>query len=257
MSEDKRRLLALRLRKKAAPAAWFPGAEAVNGRRVFWFPHSGGGTSLAAKFTDLKVCPVRLPGRESRLAEAAYEKMSALVEALLQAIQPYLQQPFAFFGHSMGAAVAFELYRALRRNNMPLPSLLIASAARAPQYRRNHVPAPPPTDEQFLAELRRLNGIPEEVLKDPAATRAILPALKADSALYRNYTYSEDAPLACSIRAYGGEGDPNIHRTHLEAWAAQTTASFALRLFPGGHFYLQENEQEFRDALVRDLELSS
>ena len=257
LSEDKRKLLALRLRKKAAPAAWFPVADAVDGRRVFWFPHAGGGTSLAAKFTDLKVCPVRLPGRESRLAEAPYEKMSALIDALSQAIQPYIQQPFAFFGHSMGAAVSFELYRALRRNNMPLPYLLIASAARAPQFRRNHVPASPPTDEQFLAELRRLNGIPEEVLKDPAATRAILPALKADSALYRNYTYSEGTPLACPIRAYGGERDPNIHREHLEAWAAQTTASFDLRLFSGGHFYLQENEQEFRDALVRDLELSS
>jgi surfactin synthase thioesterase subunit/glycosyltransferase involved in cell wall biosynthesis len=256
LSPDKRRLLALRLRKKAPFSAWFPGADSVQGLRVFWFPHAGGGTALAGRVGDVSpfgICPVRLPGRESRIAEAPFEKLDALVEALANAIQPYLGQPFAFFGHSMGAAVAFELSRLLRRRGQPLPKLLIASAARAPQYRRNYTPPPAPSDSQFLEELRRLQGIPGEVLDAPASMRAILPALKADAALYRNYLYTEDAPLACPIRAYGGREDPNIRLEHLEAWSEQTTGSFGVRLFSGGHFYPQACQTEFRAALVEDL----
>jgi surfactin synthase thioesterase subunit/glycosyltransferase involved in cell wall biosynthesis len=254
LSPDRRRLLALRLRKKAPPSAWFPGADSARGLRLFWFPHAGGGTALAGLVGDLpNICAVRLPGRESRLAEAPFERMEPLVEALAGAIQPYLSQPFAFFGHSMGAAVAFELSRLLRRRGHPLPKLLIASAARAPQYRRNYAPPPAPSDSQFLEELRRLEGIPDEVLDRPASMQAILPALKADTAVYRNYVYAEDAPLACPIRAYGGLEDPNVRREHLEAWAEQTTASFGVRLFSGGHFYLQARPWEIRAALEEDL----
>jgi medium-chain acyl-[acyl-carrier-protein] hydrolase len=121
------------------------------------------------------------------MAEAPYERMEPLVEALAGAIEPYLDGPFAFFGHSMGAAVAFELCRLLRRRGQPLPKLLIASAARAPQYRRDYTPPPAPPDSQFLEDLRCLQGIPSEVLDRPESMRAILPALKADAALYREY----------------------------------------------------------------------
>jgi medium-chain acyl-[acyl-carrier-protein] hydrolase len=180
--------------------------------------------------------------------------MGPLVEALANAMEPYLARPFAFFGHSMGAAVAFELARLLRRRHQKLPKLLIASGARAPQYRRDHVPPAGPGDEQFLAELRRLEGIPHEVLDDPALMRAVLPALRADTALYRNYVYAEDEPLACPIRAYGGVDDPNVLREHLEAWALQTSASFGLRLFPGGHFYLNAGRAALEQALAEELE---
>jgi surfactin synthase thioesterase subunit len=186
------------------------------------------------------------------MAEAPFERMKPLVEALGAAIQPYLSQPFALFGHSMGAAVAFELVRLLRRHGQPMPQILIASAARAPQYRRNHVPTPP-TREEFVAELRRLEGIPKELIEDPAAMRALLPALEADSNLYRNFIYAEDAPLEIPIRAYGGADDVNVSREHLEAWREQTCGDFAIRLFPGGHFYFQQCPGEFLAALDEDL----
>ncbi len=252
LSPEKRRLLALRLRKRAPSSAWFPGADSTDGPRLFWFPHAGGGTAAGCEIAIPRI-PVRLPGRESRLAEAPFERMAALVEALANAIEPYLAQPFAFFGHSMGAVVAFELSRLLRRRGQSLPRVLIASAARAPQYRRNHVPPAAPEDQQLLDELRRLQGIPADVLDDPALMRAILPALKADAKLYRNYVYAAEAPLPCPIRAYGGAADPNIRPEHLEAWAEQTTASFRMRLFPGGHFYLNECPAEVRAALQEDL----
>jgi surfactin synthase thioesterase subunit/glycosyltransferase involved in cell wall biosynthesis len=251
LSPERRQLLALRLRNRAPAAAWFPGADAVEGLRLFWFPHAGGGAPARALPA---ICPVRLPGREARIAEAPFERMEPLVAALADAIQPYLAQPFAFFGHSMGAAVAFELARLLRRRGQPLPKLLVASGARAPQFRRHYTPPPAPGDEQFLEELRRLEGIPRDLIDDPAWMRAILPALRADAALYRKYVYTEDAPLDCPIRAYGGAADSNVRREYLEAWAEQTTASFAVRLFPGGHFYIERCQAEFLAALTADLE---
>ncbi|MEO8369399.1 MAG: alpha/beta fold hydrolase [Candidatus Solibacter sp.] len=253
LSPDKRKLLALRLRKQATPASWFPNADAAPGPRLFCFPHAGGGTRQPYNLGAWTAVLVRLPGRESRLAEAPFERMAPLVAALADNLEPYTDRPFAFFGHSMGAVVAFELARELRRRGRALPAVLIASGARAPQFRRHHVPPPPPTRESLIQELRRLGSMPPEVLDDPALLRSILPALEADVVLYRNYIYREDAPLAIPIRAYGGLADANITRTHLDAWAEQTTETFAVRIFPGGHFYLTAEVEALTQSLKSDL----
>jgi surfactin synthase thioesterase subunit/glycosyltransferase involved in cell wall biosynthesis len=239
LTGEKKKLLGILLRKRATAASWFPSIDVSGENRVFWFPHAGGGTVVPAT----GVVAVRLPGREARLAEAPFEKMAPLVEALANAIEGYLDRPFAFFGHSMGAVVAFELARELRRRSLALPRMLIASAARAPQFRRNHVAGPAPADDELLQELK----IPQEL------TRAVLPSLRADTTLYRNYVYSEDDPFQFPISAYGGADDPNICRNHLEGWQEQTTGRYTLRIFPGGHFYLTENPESFRAALEADL----
>jgi surfactin synthase thioesterase subunit/glycosyltransferase involved in cell wall biosynthesis len=253
LSPGKRKLLALRLRKQSIPAAWFPNAAASNAPRLFCFPHAGGGAGQPLALSGWTAVPVRLPGRESRLAEAPFERIGPLVAALAAQIDFYLDQPFAFFGHSMGAVVAFELARELRRRSRPLPRMLIASGARAPQFRRHHLPPPVPSPEAFVEELRRLEGIPAEVLGDAALMRAILPALEADAAVYRNYIYAEASPLPIPVRAYGGADDPNVRREHLDGWREQTTASFAVRVFPGGHFFTITAREPFLQALGRDL----
>ena len=240
LSPEKRALLALRLRKRAPASAWFPTAAAAQPPRLFYFPYAGevGPPAFPA-------CAAVLPGRGARIAEAPFQRMAPLIQSLAAAIEPYLEQPFAFLGHSLGAIVAFELARELRRRKLPLPRLLIVSAARAPQFRRNHVPPPEPSDEELLREA----DLPD----DAAIRHAVLPALRADTHLYRHYIYTEDAPLPVPIRAYGGLDDPHISRTHLEAWREQTTESFAVRQFPGGHFYLKEHRAEFDAALHEDL----
>ena len=253
LSPEKRKLLALRLRKQALPAAWFPNAGPADAARLFCFPHAGGGARQPLALSGWTAVPVRLPGRESRLIEAPFERMGPLVAALADSIDAYLDRPFAFFGHSMGAALAFELARELRRRSRPLPKMLISSGARAPQFRRHHVPPPAPSREAFVEELRFLEGIPPDALLDPALMNAILPALQADAALYRHYVYAEDAPLPVPMRAYGGTDDPNVRREHLDGWAEQTTASFAVRIFPGGHFYLTAAREPFLAALEEDL----
>ncbi len=242
LSAEKRALLALRLRQRAPVTAWFPTAAAAGSPRLFYFPSAG---EVASPPFARELCCAALPGRGTRRAEAAFERMAPLIQSMATAIQPYLSSPFAFFGHSLGAIVAFELARELRRRGLPLPAVLIASAARAPRFRRNHVPPAEPSDEQLLREA----GIPD----DPAVRRAVLPALRADTHLYRHYIYAEEPPLSCPIRAYGGLDDPNILREHLEGWRAQTTGSFAIREFPGGHFYWKENRREVEKVLEEDL----
>ncbi len=237
LSPEKQALLALRLRKRAPASAWFPNCAKP---RVFYFPSAG-----EIVIPSAEACATQLPGRGPRAAEAPFTRMAPLIQALATAIEGYLSPIFTFLGHSLGAIVAFELARELRRRNLPLPLLLIASAARAPQFRRGHVPPPEPSD----AELLRQAGLPDL----PAIRQSILPALRADTQLYRHYIYAEDAPLAFPIHAYGGQSDTHVSLQHLEAWREQTTAGFELRQFPGGHFYQKENPAAFEAALREDL----
>jgi medium-chain acyl-[acyl-carrier-protein] hydrolase len=246
LSPDRRKLLALRLRKISGA-----GHAAAGALRLFCFRHAGAGAAAFQGWAErlprgVAVVPMGPPRNKPN-------NMAELVAALGDTIQPYLEEPFAFFGHSMGAVVAFELARLLRRRNQPVPRMLVASGARAPQFRRGHVPPPEPGEAEFVDALRRLEGTPREVLDNPNLMQLILPALREDAAIYRNYIYTEEPPLDCPIRAYGGTEDPNVHLAHLEGWAVETTAPFAVHIFPGGHFYLQTYRQEFLAALARDL----
>lgn len=265
LTPEKRALLALRLKKKApVPPAeaghWFPGIDrAARARlRLFCFPYAGGGAAVFRHWQSrmpegVAIVPARLPGRESRSPETPIDRIETMRDAVVEAIRPYLDEPFALFGHSMGAMIAFELARRLRREQLPLPVALLVASARAPQLRRHHVPAPSPTDEEFLAELHHIEGLPREVLENRELLEYLLPALKADSTLGRLYVYAEQPPLAIPIRAYRGSRDERLPGEVVEAWREQTTASFAIRSFPGGHFFLHTAEEEFLEALARDL----
>jgi surfactin synthase thioesterase subunit/glycosyltransferase involved in cell wall biosynthesis len=266
LSEEKRRLLAMRIRHHsgAAPSgqnAWFPGVESDPGERprLFCFPWAGGGTLAYRAWKKpladtAAVCPVRLPGRESRASEKTVERMEDLIPELLEAIEPFLDRPFHFFGHSMGAGIAFELARSLRGAGLPGPVSLHVSGARAPQYRRDWRPGPEPSLRDFIEELRRLEGFPPSVLANPELMRLALPALLSDARLYRNYVYSEEEPLGVPIFAYGGDADPNVTSEHMEAWKEQTTSTFQRVEFPGGHFFLESAQPALLAALRAHLQ---
>ena len=254
LSPEKRKLLALRLHQKS----WFPYIESQPGKpRLFCFPYAGAGALayrpwIAPLSPAVSVCPVRLPGRETRINEEPLQSMAALVKAIDAAITPYLDHPFAFFGHSMGAAIAFELARSLNRHGKTLPAALYVSGARAPQFRLNWMPPPPPDDRELLDQLRRLDGIPSEVLENPQVMEYALPVLRADTTLFRNYVYAAEPPLPLPIFAYGGRSDPNVTAEHVEAWRNQTTAAFVRREFEGGHFFINSASEEFLRTLLAD-----
>ena len=250
VSDSRRRLAALRLKQRSARPLWFPTLNpAEKGRlRLFCFPHAGGGTLAYRGWSipGVEICPVLLPGRETRAPEPAIDNMPELVEALVAAIRPYVDrqggEPYAFFGHSMGAGIAYELARKLENQ----PRVLIVSAARAPQYRLNLAPRPDPSDEELIAQLSALGDSAE-------ALKRMLPLLRADTRLYRNYRFTAGPPLKIPIGAYGGKRDPNVKREHLAEWRELTGSGFVQREFPGGHFYLQTAQQEVLRAIAEDL----
>jgi medium-chain acyl-[acyl-carrier-protein] hydrolase len=226
--------------------------------RLFCFPYAGGGTAIfrtwAAELPrEIEVCAVRLPGREHRLMEPPFMRLTPLVKALTHALRPYLDRPFAFFGHSMGALVCFELAHALRQDQPQGPTHLFLSARRAPQ-----VPAPYPPihalpDPQFVEKLRRLNGTPEAVLREPELMEVLLPVLRADFAICETYAYAPKALLDCPIAAFGGLQDSEAGHDDLAAWRDHTRGTFSLRMLPGDHFFLHSHRTLLLQAISDEL----
>lgn len=248
----------------SAKSNWITGAVSRAGQRdavrLFCFPYAGGSASLYRSWTTglsptIEVCPVQLPGREDRWHEPPLNDLSALVTALTEGLSPFLEPPFAFFGHSMGAFIAFELARQLRREDRPAPALLIASGARAPQ-----IPDPDPQAhrlpaDELLTEMQRLEGIPQELRNHPELVALLLPTLRADLALCENYSYVAEPPLACPLAVYGGHQDSKVPPEHLSGWQHQTSSAFRLRMFPGNHFFfVREARTPVMQALREDVE---
>jgi len=226
--------------------------------RLFCFPYAGMGASIFRTWPDglpaeVEVCPVEFPGRGTRLMETPFTQLLPLVQALTQALAPLLDKPFAFFGHSLGALVGFELARQLRRQSGVQPVRLFVSAARAPQIPHRDRPIHALPEGEFLAELRRLNGIPEKVLEEAELMQIMLPVLRADFAVYETYVYSTEPPLHCPISTFGGLQDQRVSRGDLEAWREQTNGSFSLRMFPGDHFFWNTTQPLLREVLSQEL----
>jgi medium-chain acyl-[acyl-carrier-protein] hydrolase len=256
LSPERRKLLELRLKRpsstpKSNPALPLSGSD-TSKYRLFCFPHAGGGAgffrSWRASTGLFDVVPVQYPGHETRRAEAFAGSVQELVQTLVSDLRSSMTGKFAFFGHSMGAIVAFELVRALKREELALPQALVASAARAPQFRHDYKPPDDPDREQLLEEVRRLEGLPENVLADPSMLGIVLPSLEADTALYRRYIYHHRPALDIPILAIGGSLDPNVSEHHLAAWGEQTTSLFRSKQFAGGHFYLKSSSDAVMSA---------
>ena len=211
--------------------------------RLFCFPYAGSGAIAFRSWSDglpqtVEVYAIELPGRGTRMKEPLYTKMPPLVEAIAPALLPKLDKPFAFFGHSMGAILAFECSRLLRQKYGLLPVYLFVSGRNAPQVPDPDPPIHDASKAAFIEELRRFNGTPEAVLKSSELMELLLPVLRADFEVLETYTYVEQKPLECAIAAFGGTEDVKTRVDYLEAWAKQTTGSFSLHKLPGDHFFL-------------------
>jgi medium-chain acyl-[acyl-carrier-protein] hydrolase len=202
----------------------------------------------------VEVCPVQLPGRDSRIAEPPFADLSELVRATGTALHRYFDKPFAFFGHSMGALLAFELTRQLRAEYDLSPEHLFVSGRAAPQLERTGRPVYDLPEDELLQELRELNGTPPEVLAHPELMKLMLPMLRADFALYDTYAYADGPPLTCPVTALGGLRDAAVPRASLQAWHEQTRGPFSLSMFPGDHFFLHSDKILLLGVLVRAMQ---
>jgi medium-chain acyl-[acyl-carrier-protein] hydrolase len=163
------------------------------------------------------------------------------------------EKPFAFFGHSLGSLVSFELALQIWANHQVRPVRLFVSAGPAPQIPRRNSPIHDLPEKEFMAELRRLNGIPAELLSNKELMDIVLPSLRADFALFESYRYLSGPPLNCPISTFGGLSDNRVNHDDLEAWRDQTTVSFTIRMFPGDHFFLKSTQPLLLRALSQEL----
>jgi medium-chain acyl-[acyl-carrier-protein] hydrolase len=215
--------------------------------RLFCFPYSGAGAAVfrtwaAPLAPHIEVVAVQLPGRETRRKEPLFSSLPALIAAMTPVLLPYLDRPFMFFGHSVGALISFELARQLRRIGHSPPVQLIVSGRGAPQLPATTSPIHQLPDANFLAELRRYSGTPAIVLENADVMNVFMPILRADLAINETYVYQPEAPFEFPIMAFGGLQDIQVSQSALAGWAEQTSADFSIKLLPGDHFFLKEQK---------------
>lgn len=212
-------------------------------QRLFCFPYAGGAASIYRDWgnklpPNIEVCSVQLPGHGNRLREPPYKRIEPLVEAAAEALIPYLKGSFAFFGHSMGGIISFELAHLLRSRQLPTPSHLFISGRSAQHLVKKESPTYDLPEPEFIEELRRLKGTPREVLEHPELMSLISPILRADFEVCQTYDHTPRPPLDCPITVFGGLQDQDVPRERLEGWREYTASSFVLRMFQGDHFFL-------------------
>jgi len=228
--------------------------------RLFCFHFAGGDASIFRLWTtqlppSIEVCPIELPGRATRRAEPALTHFPTLLDTLARRVLPFLaQRPFAFFGHSFGGTLAFELTRWLRRQAGPSPVRLFLSATPAiqvrpqPYARVSHL-----ADAAFLEQISTRFGIPLDVLSNPDVRDMVLPAMRADALLSESYHYTPEPPLDVPLSSFGAQQDREVGPREVEVWGRQTTADFHARFFPGDHFYLAPQRLRIHQAILEDL----
>jgi medium-chain acyl-[acyl-carrier-protein] hydrolase len=226
--------------------------------RLFCLPFAGGGSQIYRHWPDelpaeIGVYAIQLPGRGARLRESPISTMAGMIAALQPAIAPYLDRPFAFFGHSMGAAIAYEAARHIRGADGRTAGHLFVSGCRAAGLPLRRPPAHGLSDEQFIAQLRELNGTPEEILRTPDLMALLMPMLRADFELSETYTPLPGPALACPLTVFGGRADAEVREEELLGWRVVAQGDFELRLFPGDHYFLQQARVELTAAIARRL----
>ncbi|WP_224362059.1 thioesterase II family protein [Hyalangium versicolor] len=240
---------------------WLPffSANASARVRLLCFPYAGGGASLYRSWSGLlpptvEPCAVQLPGREERVEEPSLVAFPKLMAALEEALMPLLvERPFALFGHSMGALIAFEFARHLRRRGGPAPVYLFVSGARAPQLRGSGLMLHALPEPEFLAALQQLGADAAAILEVQEAREVWGRLMRADLQLAELYSPGPEAPLDCPVAAFGGLSDPTVAREELAAWREQTGQTFSLHMLPGQHLFVRSGASQITRLLWQKL----
>ncbi len=223
--------------------------------QLFAFPSAGANVSLFNGWqshlpSHVRLKPVGYPGRGAAHRQPIPETLLDLVEQLARDLAPVLTPPFAFFGHSLGATVAFELARKLRRSGGPLPSALVLASRRAPHLPDSYPPVHRMSDAQVIDLLRLLGGTPQAVLADDELLSYFLPIARDDFKLLETHATMIEPALAVPITALCGLSDPRVRPEDMADWREQTTLEFRFETFPGGHFFINTAT----DAMLRSVD---
>ena len=252
------------VRELDVPSSWLQRLSSPGGAsaRLVCFPHAGGSAAFFRSWQEalppfVELLGVQYPGRGTRLREAPVDRVFVMARAVAHAMRALPGLPTVLFGHSLGGAVAFETVRCLAEDGAAPPGHLFVSSRAAP-----HLVSPRPTiahlpDLDFLREVgRRYAAVPSELLQYPDVVSLLVPGLRADLAAIEHYEGTEAGPTNCSITAIGGLNDPITTQDDLMAWQDLTSRRFQMRMFPGGHFYLEGERVRLVAEIVAVLKAS-
>lgn len=240
------------------PWVYFPNPNPAAKLRLFCFHYAGGGGHVFHSWlkyipSNVEMGIIQLPGRGRRMDEPPIKRLLPLSAIIAKELVPYLNKPFVFFGHSLGALLCFEITRNLRRDNLNQPKHLFISSAKAPHQQNDREILHDLPKSLLIEKLAEYNGTPSEVLSNDELLNLLLPVIRADFELFETYEFQPESPLECHMVAYGGEEDCSIDQEGLAAWSEMSTGSFLLRMFPGGHFYINSSQSTFLQTFAKDL----
>ncbi len=192
---------------------------------------------------NVELLAIQPPGRATRIFEPAYSDMNTLISELLKVITSLIDRPYVLFGHSLGSRVAFELMAQCKKIGYRLPQHFIASGSRGPHIpvRKESIHQLP--DEEFIAELKELNGTPKEILVNEELMALLLPLLRADFKLADTYSYASDTVFDCPISVLGGKDDIEITYEDLQSWGIYFSQPADVHTLSGDHFFIESNKQ--------------
>ena len=240
-------------------ANWWPVLKTLRRPtlRLFCFAHAGASPSWFRSWerylpTNIEVRCLQLPGHGGRFREPLIDHIEPLIDTLTPAIVDLLDLPYAFFGHSMGALVAFELTRELQRKGRSLPRVLAVSGRNAPDVIDVDPPLHVMPDSELVTELRRINGTDEGIFENADLLSLVLPVIRADIRLCETYAYENKGLLTIPISVFAGMDDGDLTQTGIEAWRNHTTGPYSITMYPGDHFYINSNTAEVVERLVTE-----
>jgi surfactin synthase thioesterase subunit len=221
------------------------------------FPHAGGSASYFAGLSGVlatghQVLAVQYPGRQDRRHHPLLDTIDELADESYAALEPLLDQPVAFFGHSMGAVIAFEVATRMKQRHDPAPAALFVSGRRAPSRHREEEGVHLRDDAGLVTELKSLSGTDPRLL-DPDVVGMILPAMRSDYTAVETYRYRPGPKLDCPIAALIGDADPKADLDEVKAWQDHTSGPFQMHTFVGGHFYLADHRDAVASVIVEQL----
>ena len=236
----------------------FPRPNPAATLRLFCFHYAGGSAQVFHDWPghlppSVEVGAIQLPGRGHRLGEPHIKRLAPLSRVMAQELLPYLDKPFVFFGHSLGALLCFELARSLRRENRRQPAHLFISATEAPHRRSLEASLSGLPRSALVKKLREFDGAPVEALQNDELLDLMLPTIRADFELCETYEYHPESPLECPMTIYGGLEDHDVEAERLAAWGEMTVGACEIRMFPGNHFYLNNSKAIFLQTFAGDL----
>jgi surfactin synthase thioesterase subunit len=250
------------MRPATAASIWMPRPRAAARLRLLCFPYAGAGANVFRGWDrdlgdDIELAAVQLPGREWRRSEPPFTRLDDLVDHLLPEVSAWFEdaRPGMFFGYSMGAALGFALAQRLYQLGRRGPAAVFAAACRAPQLLAATGALFRLDDDDFIDAIRRLGGMPDTIALEPALVQLALPTLRADFEVIGTHSWQGSAPVPCPLYVYGGTNDQLASRTEIAQWREHTSSHFQIRLFSGGHFFINDARGQLLKTLAADLAL--